>query len=81
MEWMAEGVALIFCGLLVLVMTFTDNQDTEGGRIAFFIAAGLLLTYAINSLFTGARTPYIQMKLCVPFFTLSAVLIISGALM
>jgi hypothetical protein len=50
MEWIAEGVTLIFFGLLVLVMTLTGNQGTDGGRLLYcgWISAHLRDQYAVH---------------------------------
>lgn len=79
MEWIAEGMALIFLGLLPLfTVIFSD-----GSEIAFYISilgsAGMLVAMAILSAFTGARTSVLPMKMCPFIKTIGALLMILGA--
>jgi hypothetical protein len=67
MEWIAEGLTLIFLGVLVFVVPS-----------AALIAIIMLLVLAILSLFTGARTSVLPMKLCPAVKTIVAILFIIG---
>jgi len=61
MEWLAEGLALCFVGVLVVL---TRLLAGSAGRVVYVAAAGFLLVLAALSSFTGARTRTVPMKLC-----------------
>jgi len=69
MEWIVEGLTLIFVGLLIFLTTFIVGADTIGARIVYRLCFGMLVVLAILSFFTGARTSIIPMKIC-PFVKL-----------
>ena len=66
MEWVAEGLTLIFIGLLVLATTLIIGPGSPTASLVFYSAAGMLIVMAIWSGFTGARTSILPMKAC-PF--------------
>lgn len=77
MEWIIEGVALIFIGFIVAGITFIG----EVSRISNFIyvsSSAVLIVLAVVSVFTGFRVNFLPFKLCPFLFTLSAVLIFFG---
>jgi hypothetical protein len=79
MEWIVEGVSLILIGALVAVVTFIDPK--AGVSKAVYIVSTIgLLTLALVSLFTGFKVRFLPFKLCPFILTISAVLVISGAL-
>ncbi|MCG3226222.1 MAG: hypothetical protein H7645_04825 [Candidatus Heimdallarchaeota archaeon] len=80
MEWIAEGLALCFLGLLPLFLTIFSDQS----EVAFFIGnlccVSMLVVLAILSFFTGAKTSVLPMKLC-PFIKLTgATLMLLGTM-
>ena len=79
MEWITEGIALIFIGLLVLMITFLGDKDGSTANIVYAISSSSLLIMAILSLFTGARIKFLPFRLCPVIFTISAILIQLGA--
>ena len=66
MEWLIEGLALCFLGVLVAVTAFGVGSGDTATHLVARLAAGMLLTLAVVSAFTGARTSVLPMKLC-PF--------------
>jgi len=66
MEWVAEGMTLIFIGILVLATTWITCPSSPAARLVFSAAAGMLFVMAVWSGFTGARTSILPMKAC-PF--------------
>ncbi len=80
MEWIVEGVALIFIGALVALITFIEPFGTVSKAVYLFSAVGLLVLAAI-SLFTGFKVNFLPFKLCPFIFSASAALIGVGALM
>ena len=52
MEWIIEGVSLIFIGSLVAVVTFIDPNTGVSGAVYMISSIGLLIL-ALVSFFTG----------------------------
>ena len=69
MEWIVEGLVLIFIGLLIFSMTLIAGHNTLGARIVYWLCFCMLVTLSILSFFTGARTSVLPMKIC-PFVKL-----------
>jgi hypothetical protein len=77
MEWLVEGIALIFVGTLVLIITFIDPR-TIISTTTYVMTSIFLIVMAIVSLFTGFKVNFLPYKLCPVIFTASAVLISIG---
>ncbi len=77
MEWIVEGVALIFIGVLVAVVTLIDPLNYVSITV-YRLSAGVLVILAGVSLFTGFKVNFLPFKLCPVIFALSAVLIWLG---
>jgi len=77
MEWIVEGVALIFIGLLVAVVTFIDPVSAVSKAVYGLSIIGLV-ALAIVSVFTGYKIDFIPFKLCPFIFTGSAAMIFVG---
>lgn len=79
MEWINEGLALIFIGVLVATVTVIDPSNVVSTAV-YFISVLMLLVMALVSLFTGFKVNFLPFKLCPFIFTASAVLILIGGL-
>ena len=79
MEWIFEGVSLIFIGVLVGAVALTDSASPVAD-VVFFISAAALISLALVSLATGFKVRFLPFRLCPLIFSLSALLIIWGAL-
>ena len=79
MEWIVEGVSLIFIGTLVASVTFIDPIGTVS-KAVFLLSAIVLLVLASVSLLTGFKVNFLPFKLCPFIFTASALLILVGGL-
>jgi len=77
MEWIVEGVSLIFIGVIVLGVSFIDAVSNIAAFI-FIASTGILIVLALVSLFTGFKVNFSPFKLCPLLFTTSAILILSG---
>ncbi len=78
MEWIIEGIFLIFIGMLVGIVTLIDPKNSVS--MAMYVLSGVgLIVLALVSLFTGFMVKFIPFRLCPFIFTASAVLIILGA--
>jgi hypothetical protein len=81
MEWLAEGFALIFIGLLVLLITALYGYSNAVSILVYRISAGILFVMAVLTALTGARTTIIPIKIC-PFVKISvAILFILGSVL
>ena len=80
MEWITEGVALIFIGALVGAVTVVDPNH-EVSTAVYTISVIGLVVLAVVSLFTGFRISFLPFRLCPFIFTLSAALIYFGGLL
>lgn len=80
MEWIVEGVALIFIGAINAIVTAIDHTSSISLAI-YFSSAVALISLALVSFFTGFKISFLPYKLCPVIFTTSAVLIILGALL
>ncbi len=80
MEWITEGVALIFIGLLVVAVTVFDGSlvSSAVSLVVYVLSALVLIVLAIVSLFTGFRINFLPFRLCPLIFSVSAVLILIG---
>lgn len=77
MEWIVEGVSLMFVGALVAVVTFID-PDAAVSRAVYIASAAGLLSLALVSLFSGFKVKFLPFKLCPFILTVSSVLVITG---
>jgi hypothetical protein len=77
MEWIVEGVALIFIGVLISVVTLIDPESAVASAV-FITSSALLLVLALVSLFTGFRVDFLPYKLCPFIFAASAALTLAG---
>ena len=76
MEWIMEGVAFLFIGVLVILVTSIGNSDSS---LVYFVCAGALIMMAIISAFTGARINFLPYRMCPFVLTTVAILFILGA--
>ncbi len=80
MEWVNEGLTLVFIGLLVIIITFIKSADVKVKKGVYLLSFVMLLSMAVLSLFTGFRIDHIAFRLCPIIFSLSALLILIGVL-
>ena len=80
MEWIVEGVALIFMGVLVATVTAVDATSLVTRWVYWLVVIGLNVL-SVVSLFTGFKVNFIPFKLCPVIFTGSSILIILGILL
>ena len=77
MEWIMEGAALIFMGILITGVTIIETNNIIS-QYVYIISIVALLAFAIISIFTGFKVNFLPFKLCPIIFTLSAILILIG---
>jgi hypothetical protein len=78
MEWIIEGVSLIFIAAVVSGVTYLDYTSVISKTI-YWIAFVMLNTLSAISLFTGFRVGFLPYKLCPAIFTLASILILGGS--
>jgi hypothetical protein len=81
MEWIAEGLTLVFIGALVGLVTWLEGIHCYAARIIFLTSAAMLVVMAILSQMTGARTAVLPMKLCPYVKTGVAILFFLGVVL
>ena len=80
MEWVAEGIAHISIGVLVLVTTAVDGAGDSTTQLVYCVSAATLVALATLTALTGARTAVIWFRICPFVLTGSAVLLVLAAL-
>jgi hypothetical protein len=79
MEWIFEGLTLIFAGLLTAAVSLIGDDRPATATAAFIATAVLLIVMAVISLLTAGRNTFIAYRLCAPIFTASAILLLAAA--
>lgn len=77
MGWVVEGVALIFIGLLVALITYVEPSSAASGAV-YVLSSIALISLAVVSLFIGFMVNFLPFRLCPVIFTSSVVLITLG---
>jgi len=80
MEWIVEGVCLIFIGVLVAAVTIVDATSAVS-QVVYWLCFAVLNVLSMVSLFTGFKVNFIAFKLCPVIFTGSSILILLGAIL
>jgi len=81
MESIAEGLTLIFIGVLVLLVTILVGSQSRAADIVSLACAVMLLIMAVLTIMTGARTSLLPYKICPAVKTIVAVLFIMGSIL
>ena len=81
MESIAEGITLIFLGVLPLLVTLLAGSQDQVAFIVYLACAVMLLVMAKLTILTGARTSTIWYKICPAVKTIVAVLFILGGVL
>jgi hypothetical protein len=79
MEWIFEGVTLIFAGVLTTVVALAGDNNSTTATVVFIATAVLLIAMAVISLLTAGRNTFIAYRLCAPIFAASAILLLVAA--
>lgn len=77
MEWIIEGVALIFIGVLVATVTYADYSSSIS-RLVYWLSFVALNSLSAVSVFTGFKVGFLPFRLCPFIFSTSSILIILG---
>ena len=80
MEWIIEGIALIFMGTINAIVTSIDHTSAISLAV-YLCSVVVLIVLAVVSFLTGFKIRFLPFKLCPVIFSASAVLIILGGLL
>ena len=80
MEWIIEGIALIFIGSIVAIVTAIDYTSSIS-LVIYLSSVVVLIVLAFVSFLTGFKISFLPFKLCPVIFITSAVLILLGGLL
>jgi len=80
MEWITEGIALIFIGSINAIVTAIDHTSSISSVI-YGSSVVVLIVLAIVSFLTGFKINFLPFKLCPVIFITSAVMIMFGTLL
>ena len=78
MEWIIEGVSLIFISVIVAAVTSIDHTSVIS-RTIYWISFVMLNTLSVISLLTGFKVSLVPFKLCPVIFTTASILILLGS--
>jgi vacuolar-type H+-ATPase subunit I/STV1 len=77
MEWIIEGVALIFIGVVISAVTYIDHTDVIS-KFIYIISFIFLNILSVISVMTGFKIKFLPFKLCPIIFTSSSIMILLG---
>jgi hypothetical protein len=78
MEWIIEGLALMFIAAVVASVTYFDYASAIS-RTVYWLSFVMLNTLSGVSLLTGFKVNFLPYKLCPVIFTTASVLIVTGS--
>jgi hypothetical protein len=78
METIAEGLTLVFLGVLTLLITALADSQSRPAHIVYLTSAVMLFVMALLTLLTGARTSMLPYKICPAVKSVAAILLILG---
>ncbi len=78
MEWVSEGITLLFIGILVLLVIVSAGLQDPVVMLVCRVTGVMLLVMAGLSSLSGVKNPPLTMKLCPIAKTIAAILLISG---
>lgn len=79
MEWVAEGLTMLFVGVLVAAVTLIDGGNDAVAVLVDRLAAGLLAGIAVLTAVTGARTAVIWFRACPYVLAVCIALLLLGS--
>jgi hypothetical protein len=78
MEWIVEGVALMFIGAVVLAVTLIDRTG-RASKAVYLLSFVTLNVLSVVSLKTGFKVSFVPFKLCPAILTAASILILLGS--
>jgi len=80
LEWVAEGLALVFIGLSTFVLTLAAEPSEPVAVLVYRMNAAALIVFAVWHSFAGSKTRLVPDKLCPVVLTAAAALIVAATL-
>ena len=80
MEWIIEGIALIFIGFINAVVTAVDHTSSIS-LVIYLSSIAVLIVLTVVSFLTGFKISFLPFKLCPIIFITSAILITLGGIL
>ena len=78
MEWIIEGLALMFIAAVVASVTYFDYASAIS-RTVYWLSFVMLNMLSAVSLLTGFKVNFLPYKLCPVIFTTASILIVTGS--
>jgi uncharacterized membrane protein YwaF len=78
MEWINEGITLIFIGLLVIMVTILNRNNNVIAKSVYVLSFIMLLAMSVLSISTGFKIDFLPFRLCPLIFISSGLLILQG---
>jgi len=78
MEWIIEGVSLIFIAAVIITVTFINRTSTVSKAI-YWLCFITLNVLSLVSLLTGFKIRFLPFRLCPVVFTTASILILLGS--
>lgn len=78
MEWINEGITLIFIGLLVIIVSILNKNNNVIAKSVYVLSFIMLLAMSVLSIFTGFKIIFLPFRLCPLIFMTSGLLILQG---
>ena len=80
MEWVAEGLALVFIGVSTFVLTLVAGLSDPIAALVYRMNAAALIVFAIWTYVAGFKTDLLPIKLCPVVLTSAAGLILAATI-
>ena len=78
MEWIIEGVFLIFIAIIISLVTYVDDSSSIA-KMIYWLCFIVLNVLSGISLLTGFKIKFLPFKLCPVIFTTASILILLGS--
>ena len=78
MEWVAEGLALAFVGVLVALVTLVGGADDPVTRVVVGTVAGFCIVMGGWTFIVGRHSTILPIRLCPLVLTAAAMLLVLG---
>ena len=78
MEWVAEGLALAFVGVLVALVTLVGGADDPVTRVVVGAVAGFCIVMGGWTFIVGRHSTILPIRLCPLVLTAAAMLLVLG---
>ncbi len=78
MEWVAEGLALAFMGVLTALVMLSGGSTNSVGRVVLGAVAGFCILMGVWTFMAGRRSSILPIRLCPLVLALAACLLFFG---